>query len=189
MSKLDELDFGPLKNLVGRWEGADGVDVAPDPDGAETNPYFETITYSPMGSVINAGSQNLAALHYRQIVQRKSDGAVFHDQTGYWTWDADRESVMHSLVIPRGVAVLAGGKFEGKRDADGRTIIEVAAKRGDEDWTIIQSPFMRDNASTTEFRQEFVVGNGRLSYSQTMMVDIYGKVFEHTDQNELVLAK
>lgn len=95
---------------------------------------------------------------------------------------------MHSLVIPRAVCVLAGGIYAGEKDADGRTIIKVAAKIDDDSWKIIQSPFMQKNASTTEFRQEIVVGNGRLSYSQTTMVDIYGKVFEHTDHNELVIS-
>jgi hypothetical protein len=93
---------------------------------------------------------------------------------------------MHSLVIPRAVCVLAGGKYTGKTDADGRIIIEVAAKIDDDSWQIIQSPFMRENASTTAFRQEVAVGNGRLSYSQTTMVDIYGETFEHTDRNELL---
>jgi hypothetical protein len=46
---------------------------------------------------------------------------------------------------------------------------------------------MQDNASTREFRQRVVVGNGNLSYSETTMLEIYGKTFEHTDQNELVL--
>lgn len=188
MSETNNVDFGPLKDLVGVWKGDGGVDVAPEPDGAETNPYFETITYSPVGGVTNAESQNLAAVHYRQIVQRKSDGEVFHDETGYWMWDREAQMVMHSLVIPRAVCVLAGGKYEGKKDMEGRTIIEVAAKIDDDNWKIIQSPFMQDNASTREFRQRVVVGNGNLSYSETTMLEIYGKTFEHTDQNELVLT-
>lgn len=187
MNNTNDVDFGPLKELIGVWKGEDGVDVAPEPDGAETNPYFETITYSAVGGVTNAESQNLAAVHYRQIVQRKSDGKVFHDETGYWMWDREAETVMHSLVIPRAVCVLAGGRYTGKKDAEGRTIIEVAAKITGDSWKIIQSPFMQENASTTEFRQKVVVGSGKLSYSETTMVDIYGKMFEHTDQNELVL--
>ena len=188
MSEMNDVDFGPLADLIGVWKGEDGVDVAPEPDGAETNPYFETITYSAVGGVTNAESQNLATVHYRQIVQRKSDGAVFHDETGYWMWDAEAATVMHSLVNPRAVCVLAGGRYAGEKDADGRTIINVAAKIDDDSWKIIQSPFMQKNASTTEFRQEIVVGSGRLSYSETTTVDIYGKVFEHTDRNELVIS-
>ena len=188
MSEENGVDFGPLQGLIGVWTGDHGVDVAPDPDGAETNPYFETITYAAVGGVRNAEKQHLAAVHYRQIVQRKSDKAVFHDETGYWMWDADEELVMHSLTIPRALCVLAGGKYGGEKDDDGRAIIEVAAKIDDDRWQIIQSPFMQENASTTAFRHRIVVGNGRLSYSETTMVDIYGKIFEHTDQNELVLS-
>jgi hypothetical protein len=83
-------------------------------------------------------------------------------------WDAERQTVMHSLVILRAVGVLAGGKYTGEKDAAGRAVIEVAAK---------------------EFRHRVVVGNGTLSYSETTMVDIYGKHFEHTDQNKLTLVR
>lgn len=188
MNEVGEVDYGPLKALIGVWKGGDGVDIAPEPDGTETNPYFETISYSAGGDLKNAERQTLAVVYYRQIVQRKSNDEVFHDQTGYWMWDAETETVMHSFTIPRAVCVVAGGKYNGEIDADGRTIIEVAAKLGDENWGIIQSPFMRDNASTTAFNQKMIVGNGKLSFSQTTMLDIYGKAFEHTDDNELTLS-
>ena len=184
----DGTDFGPLQDLIGVWKGDQGTDLAPEPDGAETNPYFETITFSEVGGVTNAKSQNLVAVHYHQIVQRKSDGAVFHNETGYWMWEPATNIVMHSLLIPRAVGVLAGGKYGGETDDEGRVVLEVAAKLGDPDWGIVQSPFMRDNASTTEFRHRVAVGNGKLSYHETTIIDIYGKTFEHTDQNDLVLA-
>lgn len=186
MTVIDGVGFGPLSDLIGEWKGDEGVDVAPDPDEAETNPYFETLTFSPVGDVTNAEKQTLAVVHYRQIVRRKSDGDVFHDETGYWMWDSDTKTIMHSLVIPRAVCVLAGGTYSGEKEADGRTVLRVAARIDDKNWKIIQSPFMQANASTTEFRHEIAVGNGKLSYSETTMVDIYGEVFEHTDQNELV---
>lgn len=186
MGELSGADYGPLEGLIGVWTGDDGVDVAPEPDGTETNPYFETITFSAVGEVTNAESQTLATLHYRQIVQRKSDGEVFHDETGYWMWDAPNQTVMHSLTIPRAVCVLAGGVYSGETDADGRVVLEVAAMLDDKDWSIVQSPFMRDNARTTEFRHRIAVGNGTLTYAETTIVDIYGKMFEHTDGNSLV---
>ncbi|WP_087868935.1 hypothetical protein [Bathymodiolus platifrons methanotrophic gill symbiont] len=58
----------------------------------------------------------------------------------------------------------------------------------DQNWTIIQSPFMQGNARTTAFNQSIVIGNGKLSYAQTTMVDIYENMFEHTDENELILS-
>jgi hypothetical protein len=195
MTNPENIDLGPLADMIGVWEGGAGVDVAPEPDGAETNPYYETITYSAVGNVTNAESQNLSAVHYHKIVSRKSDGEVFHNETGYWMWDSNAETVMYSLVIPRAVCVLAGGKYTGEMDQGGRIVINVAASIDDENWKIIQSPFMLENARTfmlenartREFRQEVLIGDGRLSYSETTILDIYGKDFEHTDQNELIL--
>lgn len=183
---MSDVDFGPLQGLIGVWKGDNGTDVAPEKDGAETNPFFETITFTGVGDVENASEQKLVFVHYTQVVQRKSNGEVFHHETGYWMWDAKEQTVMHSLLIPRAVGVLAGGKYKGEKDADGRVILNVAAKAGDADWGIVESPFMRDNASTRAFTHQIVVGNGTLSYSETTMVDIYGKTFEHTDQNNLV---
>lgn len=185
MSHNSEIDYGPLKHLIGVWKGGLGVDIAPEPEGQENNPYFETITYTVMGGVTNAERQFLAAIHYRQIVQRESNSEVFHDQTGYWMWESQTNTVMHSFVIPRGVCVSAGGPYTGKLDAKGRVVLQLSAKIDDANWKIIQAPFMQENASTTAFNQEIVVGNGKLSYSQTTLVDIYGKNFEHTDRNEL----
>ena len=47
---------------------------------------------------------------------------------------------------------------------------------------------MEEKARTTEFKRRVVVGNGKLTYAETTIVDIYGKVFEHTEQNDLVLT-
>ena len=182
-------DYGPLAGLIGTWEGNKGMDVAPEPDGAEESPYYETIAFQAVGNVENAELQELAAVHYRQIVRRKSNREVFHDETGYWMWDAKAGIVMHSLVIPRAVSVIAGGTWEESSRAENGVILEVAAKQDDPDWSIIQSPFMRETARTLEFRHKITVGGGKLAYSETTVVDIYGKVFEHTDQNELTLRE
>ncbi|MBT6800697.1 MAG: FABP family protein [Rhodospirillales bacterium] len=188
MSKIDGVEFGPLALMIGVWKGAEGVDVAPEPDGSETNPFFETITNSVVGGVTNAGEQNLAAIHYHKIVQRKSNGDIFHNETGYWMWDQATNIIMHSLSIPRAVCVLAGGTYNGETDGEGRAVIKVSAKIDDEKWKIIQSPFMADKASTVAFSEELTVGNGTMTYCDTTMVDIYGQVFEHTDENTLVIS-
>jgi hypothetical protein len=64
--------------------------------------------------------------------------------------------------------------------------IKVAAGSYDEAWQIVQSPFMTEKARTTGFQMTLTVGNGRLSYAETTLLDIYGKTFEHTDDNALV---
>ena len=186
MSDNNDIDYGPLADLIGIWNGKKGQDIAPDPDGIENNPYYETINFSAIGDVTNAESQCLAAIHYRQVVKRLSDNKVFHDETGYWMWDAANQVIMHSLTIPRAVSVIAGGVHDGSKNSDGTTVLEVSANTDDKNWSIIQSPFMAENAKTTQFTHKITVGKTELSYSETTIVNIYGKVFEHTDQNTLV---
>jgi hypothetical protein len=186
MSEITEIDYGPLTDLIGVWKGGKGMDIAPESDGTEENPYYETITYTAGGDVTNAESQVLSIVHYRQIVARKSNDEVFHDETGYWLWDPREQVIMHSLVIPRAVCLLAGANYKELRDEDGDLIIEVSAGIDNMDWGIVQSPFMKKNAKTTSFSQKIKVGKGKMFYSETTMLDIYGRVFEHTDQNELI---
>ena len=185
MPHIEEIDYGPLTSLIGVWQGDKGLDIAPEPDGSEQSAYYETITFCPVGHVTNAETQVLAALHYRQIVKRQSNGETFHDETGYWMWDAASGIVMHALTIPRGVSVLAGGRHDGREQNDGNYVLEVEATENDPAWQIIQSPFMRDRARTTAFHHRITVGNDKLSYQETTTVAIYGKVFEHSDSNEL----
>ena len=186
MGNSTEINYGPLTELIGVWKGDKGIDVAPEPDGTENNPYYETITFTAIGDVTNAEEQVLVALHYRQIVCRKSNDKVFHDETGYWMWDAKENVIMHSLTIPRAVSIIAGGSHNGEQSADGETILEVSAGINDENWKIIQSSFMQNKAKTTKFNHRITVGNGKLSYSETTDIEIYGKHFDHTDQNELL---
>lgn len=158
------------------------MDVAPEPDGAENNPYYETIGFSEVGDVTNAESQTLLFVHYHQLVMRKSNDEVFHNQTGYWMWDAAAGTVMHSLLIPRSVGLIAAGTCVQEGDD---IVFDVKATLRDADWGVMQSPFMRDNASTREFRQKMTLSGDTLSYAQTTLVDIYGKTFDHTDENTL----
>ena len=175
-------EFGPLKHLIGEWYGEQGMDVAPEPAGDEISDYFETIVYQPVGDVDNADEQELWAVHYHQIVTRKSDNKVYHNQTGYWIWEPARELVMHSFTIPRAVGVRAGGTC--KTDGD-TSILEVSARLDDPEWGIVQSPFMAEKASSQEFTQTLRIGPDALSYKQTTVVNIYGRTFDHTDGNAL----
>jgi hypothetical protein len=179
------IDYGPLAALVGTWKGDKGMDVSPEPDGREENPYFETITFTPIGDVTNAERQVLVGLRYHQSVSRKSNGQVFHDQVGYWIWDKATSTVMESFLIPRAVGVLAGGKYTA---GAGPVVLEVASAADSPDWGVVQSPFMRDNAKTVSFRHRLTVDGNTLTYDETTVLDIYGKRFDHTDTNTLTRA-
>jgi len=182
----NELDFGPLACLIGTWEGDKGMDIAPEPDGKEENPYYETITFDAVGDVENGKEQILIVVGYHQVVTRKSTGLVFHDERGYWHWEPATGLIMQSLQIPRAVSVIAGGKAEVK---DGETHFSVRATAKDPDWRIIESPFMRDNATTTAFKHDIYVKGDEMRYNETTGLKIYGKPFSHTDENVLKRVK
>jgi hypothetical protein len=80
--------------------------------------------------------------------------------------------------------VLAGGSFPGEAAGSG-VVLEVRARRGDPDWGIIESPFMREHASTLAFEHRVEVSGDRMSYAEKTLLDIYGRRFEHTDANQL----
>ncbi|PCJ17341.1 MAG: hypothetical protein COB02_14035 [Candidatus Cloacimonadota bacterium] len=183
---IDIIDYGPLQKLIGTWTGDKGLDIAPEPGGTEKNPYYETIVFTACEDVENAESELLTFLHYRQIVQRKSNNKIFHDQTGYWMWNSNTKTVMHSFTIPRGVAILAGGLVNEKLSENSEVTLEVNAKVNDKNWGIIQSPFMQKNAKTIAFSQKLHIRNNQLSYTQTTSLEIYGRSFEHTDNNSLI---
>ncbi|MBL4868915.1 MAG: FABP family protein [Pseudomonadales bacterium] len=180
---MSDVDFGPLQHLIGVWKGDKGIDIAPIPGSSEDTPYFETISIVAVGDVTNAKKQTLVVVKYHQVVSNKSDGAVFHDQIGYWTFDPETGVLTQSVNIPRAVGLLAGGNVS---DKNGRVEFSVKAIDGDKDWGVVQSPFMRDNARTVSFEHKVVVEGNVMTYEETTVLDIYGKTFDHTDQNTLI---
>jgi len=182
MSIVDETNYGPLKDLIGAWYGNKGEDIAPEPKGTEHNSYYENITFTGIGETENAEQQLLSVVFYTLEVRRNSTNKVIHHETGYWLWEQGTNTVVHSLTIPRGMCVLASGKFE---QSQSESVMNVGATLTNENWQIIQSPFMAKNAKMKSYQQQVKVTKNKLSYSQTMLLDIYGKEFEHTDKNEL----
>ena len=181
-TEIDGVDYGPLACLIGNWQGEKGTDLAPEPDGDSSTPYYETICYEACGEVTNAERQVLAIVRYHQVVRRQSNGEVFHNESGYLTWEAASGTVVQSFVIPRGVGVVAGGTGQA---SDTGSSFSVTATLDDDDYSITQAPFMRDNASTQSFEHSVEVTGDVLKYRETTVVDIYGRIFDHTDENSL----
>ena len=179
---MDIIAYGPLEDLIGTWTGDKGMDIAPEPDGTEENPYHETIIFEAIGTVKNAREQELSILRYHQEVIEKSTEEQFHDEVGYLTWEPETKVVTLSFTIPRHVTVIAGGQVS---DEAPNSPIMLSAALDDPNWPISQAPFMRDNAKTTAFSRVLSVDGDTLIYSQTTSLDIYGRAFEHTDGNSL----
>jgi len=177
------VNYGPLALLVGKWFGDRGMDIAPEPSDVEKSPYYETIVFEEAGDVTNAEQQVLAVVRYHQVVSRKENDKVFHDQMGYWMWDSATNVVMHSLVIPRAVAVVSEGTAT---EADGVVTLSVQTGSAEGVNNIAESAFMATKARTTGFMLEMKVSKDELTYNQTTKLDIYSKrAFDHTDRNKL----
>lgn len=183
---IDGVDYGPLAVLIGKWFGDKGVDRVPEPDGEERNAYHEVIEFSAIGDVTNAEKQTLAIVRYHQVVSRKSNDEVFHDQIGYWTWDSSSNALVQTFIIPRGVAVVAEGVLAPANSPDEPLKFSVRASEASGLPEIAQSSFMQQNARTTAFSIDMEVQGDTLKYTQTTVLDIYGRsALDHTDLNTL----
>jgi len=101
--------LGPLGALVGIWEGNEGLDISSSPERTpmETR-YRERAVFEPMGRVENH-EQTLFGLRYSTTAFRLGASDAFHEELGYWLWDAGEGQVMRCFLVPRGVTILAGG--------------------------------------------------------------------------------
>ena len=87
-------ELGPLSGLEGTWEGDKGTDQAPDDDRSqvETNKFRERMTFAPTGLVENH-EQKLYGLRYATTAWRLGEDEPFHEELGYWLWDAGAKAI------------------------------------------------------------------------------------------------
>lgn len=180
---IDDVDYGPLAQLIGKWIGNKGLDTAPDADAnPDESAYTDEITFTASGPAENAEEQNLVSVKYHHVVRKLEDGHIFHDQIGHWIYEKSTNTIMHSLSIPRAVCLLAGGNYQ---EDDGTSIFNVEAEQGSQTYGIAQSPFMLEKAKTKAFRMNLTVKGDELNYREVTSLHIYGKDFEHTDESTL----
>ena len=149
---INGVDYGPLAQLLGKWVGSRGVDVAPDNQAKiDKSAFTDEMMFTPSGPAVNAEEQELVSIKYHHIVRRSENGCIFHDQIGHWIYEPSTNLVMHSLSIPRGLTLLAGGKLSSESN---ETIFSVKAELGSETFGIAQSPFMMEKAKTKAFEME-----------------------------------
>jgi len=180
---IDNIDYGPLAQLLGKWSGNVGLDIAPD-SGAnpDESPFTNDLTFTLAGAAENAEEQQLVAVKYHHVVRRADNGHIFHDQIGHWIYEPNTQVIMHSLTIPRGVCLLAGGIF---KQTNTGSIFDVTATAGSDSYGIVQSPFMLEKATTKAFHMKMIVKNDELTYREVTSLHIYGKDFEHIDTSTL----
>jgi len=181
----DEIikNLGPLAPLAGIWEGDKGDDTAPSKDrGTETNKFRERITFEPMGPV-NNHEQALYGLRYSTTAWPSGSSEPFHEELGYWLWDAQAKQVLRCFIVPRGVTVIAGGTVE----PDARSF-ELAASVGSETYGICSNQFLDKEFKTVRYELKVTIhDNQSFSYEEDTQLQIKGgkDIFHHIDKNTL----
>lgn len=176
--------WGPLAGLIGDWEGDEGLDVAFSHvagDVLET-PYREQLSMKPFGPVLN-GRQELYGLDYRSAMWRGDEQDPFHTEVGYWLWDGATGEVLRGFVVPRGIAVLAGGTA-----AADATTFTMAAHQGEGPYRIGENTYLAANASTISFEMTVTVhDDASWSYQERTMLRMkeMDEPFAHTDRGRL----
>lgn len=175
--------LGPLAPLAGIWEGDQGQDVAPAAQGAKESKYRERITFEPLGPVKN-GAQVLYGLRYATTAWRLGEAEAFHEEVGYWLWDATAGDVMRCFIVPRGVVVNAGGKSQPAAKE-----FSMQAECGSTVFGVLSNPYLEQNFKTVRYELKVTVHDENcFSYwEDTQLMRQPGtEIFHHTDQNKLI---
>ena len=185
-------NLGPLRGLAGAWESVAGVDEHPvgpgsDMDGTPTdgglrNAFVEHYELQPIDPQTN-GPQLFYGLRYHVHIVKPGEVETFHDQVGYWLWEPAAHAVTHTIAIPRGQVVLAGGSA-----APDATEFEVSAALGSEIYGILSNPFLDAAYQTLSFHIRVKVhGDDTWSYDEDTVITIPDRTepFHHIDRNTL----
>ncbi|GJL64560.1 MAG: FABP family protein [Nitrospirales bacterium] len=176
-------NLGPLGPLAGTWKGEKGMDLAPSiTEGQRKTPFREQMIFEPFGPVIN-GSQTLYALRYRTTAWPLNDINPFHEEVGYWLWDAVEKQVLRCFIVPRGMAINAGGTAE----PEAKTFT-MTAEVGTDIYGVLSNRYLDANAKTVRYDLTVTIHSREsFSYSEDTQLQInkQPEIFHHTDSNTL----
>jgi hypothetical protein len=129
------------------------------------------------------GRQSLYGLDYKTAMWRGNESNPFHTEVGYWLWDAATGEVLRAFVVPRGIAVLAGGT------ATPDDISFTLSAAGDEpQYSIGENKYLAENASTLSYTVTVTFNDdGSWTYDEVTMLRMieFDDPFAHTDRNTL----
>lgn len=118
-------DLGPLARLVGTWTGRLGWNLiaVPTPGVADqftllVRPYYETITFTPLGVLVpDRGASEILNIYGLEYSLRVSDlltNEPLHLENGMWLYTKDPQdpgspTIVRQAAVPHGNSVLALG--------------------------------------------------------------------------------
>jgi hypothetical protein len=182
LNDLIVKNLGPLAALSGTWEGDLGIDVSRVHSKITETKYREKIIFEPLGPV-NNGPQELYGLRYSMTAWRLGEDEAFHEELGYWLWDAGNKQVLRCFMVPRGVVINAGGDAQ----ADSKSF-HLSAKVGSESYGILSNKFLDESYKTMKYLLDInIQDETKFSYKETtrLWIPINEATFDHTDENTL----
>lgn len=187
---MEAIEYGPLRFLIGEWEseGFKGENKAPDPDRKEENTKFrQYMIFEPAGDVENHEQLLYVLRYHTKAWEEGDDEEPFHEEVGYFIWDKVNRQVMKSFIVPRGIAVNAGG------DADvNATDFTVKAELGSNTYGLCSNKFLDDEFQTLSYEITFsFLDEDEFTYDENTRIKIKGqdKVFDHREKNTLKKIK
>jgi hypothetical protein len=187
---MNEIDYGPLRFLIGNWvsDGHQGENIAPDPDRKIENTKFrQEMYFEPIGDVENHEQLLYALRYHTKAWEQGDDEKPFHEEVGYFIWDKANSQVMKSFIVPRGVAVQAGGTAD-----INATEFSLSATLGSATYGICSNIFLHDEFQTVrhDVKYEFI-DEDTFSYDENTQLKIKGqeKIFDHIERNTLKRMK
>lgn len=175
--------YGPLSFLIGKWDSVDnnGENRAPDPErNVENTKFRQEMEFTPIGDV-NNHEQTLYGLRYSTMAWEEGDDEPFHEEVGYWLWDAENKQVMKSFIVPRGISVNAGGSTT----PDAKKF-KVEASSGSETYGICSNLFLDKEFKSKNYEIEIEqLTEDSFSYDEDTQIQIKGQpeIFHHTEKN------
>ncbi len=175
-------NLGPLAALAGIWEGDQGIDVSRVHSQEKETRYRERVVFEALGPVRN-GPQELYGLRYAMTAWRLGEQDAFHEELGYWLWDAGNQQVLRCFMVPRGVLINAGGNA--KADS---TRFHLSAAVGSETYGILSNKYLDESYKTMNYELDVdISAHGQFSYKEDtqLWIPVNDAIFHHTDQNTL----
>ena len=182
---MERAEYGPLAFLVGSWKsnGWTGENRAPDPNlDVENTRFRQEMTFEPIGDT-NNHDQTIYGLSYKTVAWEEGDDDPFHEEVGYWLWDEANKQVLKSFIVPRGIAVQAGGTCESNACE-----FSVQAKLGSPTYGICSNQFLHEKFKTVQYDLKIErLDENSFKYDENTQIEIFGKegIFDHTERNTM----
>lgn len=186
----DVINYGPLRFLIGNWasHGHLGENRAPDPDRKVENTKFrQEMHFEPIGDVENHEQLLYALRYHTKAWEEGDDEDPFHEEVGYFIWDKVNRQVMKSFIVPRGIAVNAGGEADVNA-----TEFSMKAELGSNTYGVCSNKFLDEEFQTVSYEVKFeFLDEDEFRYDENTRIKIKGqdKIFDHTESNVLKKVK